>query len=99
MRCCYYSPKMHEHGLAIGKKIWVRIRLVPLRKVLYHAGCGAGISERGKLRLHVRVCVCVCVLSVPCVHLGVRLPPRLAGCTVQYTRGVHGGIDNFPATI
>ena len=32
----------------------------------------------------------------PCARLGARLPPRLAGCAVQYTRGVHGGIDNFP---
>ena len=35
----------------------------------------------------------------PCARFGVRLPPRLAGCAVQYTPGVHGGIDNFPATI
>ena len=35
----------------------------------------------------------------PCGRLGVRLPPRLAGCAVQYTHGVHGGIENFPATI
>ena len=40
-----------------------------------------------------------CKATSPCARLGVRLPPRLAGCSVQYTRGVHGGIDNSPATI
>ena len=50
------------------------------------------------VRLHLRLSPCLRL-----VRLHVRIlrgfPPRLAGCAVQYMRGVHGRIDNSPATI